>query len=173
VSAESLLLVDPLAKALPGIAPPDKGLGGRLVVRIPRGGCGNALILIVFLSVFPVAFTPGVVRNFGKVRLLTGVVGAVCDVEGARRPLFGKGVDVPDFESENVESVGMVPVLFRVFGSAGNADVGGPYDGLEGRGIAAAIVNNVVKDQGHANEARSMIYFLLDCSTKTLVSGGP
>jgi hypothetical protein len=131
------------------------------------------LILIVFLIVFPAAFTPGVVLNFGKVTLVVGVVGAVFDVEGARRPLFGKGVEAPDLESESVESVGMAPVLFRVFGSAGNADVGGPYDGLEGRGIAAAIVNKAAKDQAHANEGRLMIYFLLDWSTNTRVFDCP
>ncbi len=45
------------------------------------------------------------------------------------------------------ESVGIPPVLFRVFvaGSAGNADVGGPYDGLEGLGKAAILIPVLVR----------------------------
>lgn len=148
MSADSLLLPMPLDKALPGSTPPDNGLGGRLAVRIPRGGCGNALMLIVFRIVFPAPFTPGVVLNLGRVVLPPGVVGAErFDAEGARRPLFGNwGGEVLILESE---MVGMFPVLFRVFvvGSAGNAVVGGPYEGLDGRGIAAAIVKNVLVDQ--------------------------
>lgn len=70
------------------------------------------------------------------------------DDEGARSPLFGRLGAVSDLNSE---SVGMAPVLLRVlvFGKAGRAVCGGPKDGLEGRGIVAAIVNdssrNVVK----------------------------
>jgi hypothetical protein len=139
-SADSLLL----AEVLPGAIPPDKGLGGRLAVRMPpRGGCGKALMLIVFLIVFPALFTPGVVRDLGRVELPPGVVGGgSCDVEGARSPLFGRlGVEAPDLKSD---TVGIPPVLFRVFvvGNAGKAEVGGPHEGLEGRGRDAAIVDN-------------------------------
>ena len=134
-----------LPPVLPGVAPPDNGLGGKLVVRTPpRGGCGNALILIVFLIVFPAALTPGAVRNLGRVVFPPGVVGGGrCDVEGARSPLFGRlGVD-PVSKSE---TVGMLPVLLRVFvvGKAGSADVGGPYDGLDGRGIEAAMASDAL-----------------------------
>ena len=86
-SADSLLLVGVLAEA----RPPDKGLGGRLVVRTPpRGGCGKALMLIVFLSVFPALFTPGAVRSLGRVVLPDkGWLGdGLWDAEGARRPLL-------------------------------------------------------------------------------------
>lgn len=139
-----LTSVDPLLEAippiigLPGIVPPDSGLGGRLVVRTPLGGCGNAFMLMVFLIVLPAAFTPGVPLCFGN-----GVLGPdVADVgvlkfeEGARRPLLGRvGVDTSVFVSEIVL---IPPMLFLDFvGKAGNAVVGGPY---EGRGIVAAIV---------------------------------
>jgi hypothetical protein len=71
VSVDSLLL-----PGMAGVKPPDSGLGGRLVVRTPpRGGCGKAFILIVFLMVLPAAFTPGAVRNLGRVELPPGVVG--------------------------------------------------------------------------------------------------
>jgi hypothetical protein len=98
-------------------------------------------MLIVFLIVFPATFTPGVVRNLGRVVLPPRVLGAVCDVEGARSPLLGRlGVDVLDLKSD---TVGILPVLFRVFvvGNAGSAVVGGPYDGLDGRGKEAAMSN--------------------------------
>jgi hypothetical protein len=73
VSADSLRFAPP---ALAGVRPPDKGLGGRLAVRIPRGGCGNALILIVFLRVLPAAFTPGATFDFEGVLLPeVGLVG--------------------------------------------------------------------------------------------------
>jgi hypothetical protein len=159
VSADSLLLATPLDKALLGIAPPDNGLGGRLAVRIPRGGCGNALMLIVFRIVFPAPFTPGVVLILGRVVLPPGVAGAErFECEGARRPLLGnRGGEVLVLESE---IVGMFPVLFRVFvvGSAGNAVVGGPYEGLDGRGNAAAIMNIALVGQGWRTEDQTMIY---------------
>jgi hypothetical protein len=107
-------------------------------------------MLIVFRIVFPAPFTPGVVLNLGRVVLRPGVLGVeveIFDTEGARRPLFGNcGGEVLSLESE---IVGMFPVLFRVFvvGNAGNAVVGGPYEGLDGRGIAAAITNDVLVDQ--------------------------
>lgn len=121
ISVDSLLL----GRALPGVAPPDKGLGGRLVVLIPRGGCGNALILIVFLIVFPALFTPGIAFDFGIVELPPGVKSAIFDAEGARRPLFGKlGARLVPTS----ELLGMLPVLFLVFvvGKAGRAVFGGP-----------------------------------------------
>lgn len=139
ISVDSLRL----GSAVPGVAPPDNGLGGKLVVRMPRGGCGNALMLIVFLIVLPALFTPGVDFDFGSAEGPPGVVGSArCDPEGARRPLFGKlGAGARD-ELES-DGLGMLPVLFLVFvvGKAGRAVFGGPYDGLEGRGIAAAIVS--------------------------------
>jgi len=127
LSEDSLLLPATLETPLPGNAPPDNGLGGKLVVRMPLGGCGNALMLIVFLIVFPAAFTPGVVLNLGSVVLPPGVVGGTTfETEGARRPLFSnRGGEVETLESE---IVGIFPVLFLVFvvGNAGNAVVGGP-----------------------------------------------
>jgi len=96
-------------------------------------------MLIVFRRVFPAPFTPGVVRNLGSVVLAPGVVGKLEGPvdEGARRPLF-------DEVACRVETVGTSPVLFLVFGKAGSAVVGGPYDGrpmVVGRGIDAAIFN--------------------------------
>lgn len=133
MSVDSLLpaIPFPLDEALAGVRPPESGLGGRLVVRMPLGGWGNALMLIVFLIVFPAAFTPGVDFDFGRAEppppIAPGVVGlTVRDADGARRPLFGTfGVRLPDLSSE---VVGMFPVLLRVFdiGNAGKAVFGGP-----------------------------------------------
>lgn len=106
------------------ILPADRGLGGKLEVRtIPRGGCGKALMLIVFRIVLPATFTPGVDLNFGRVFCKDALKSGV-PPEGARSPLFGKGVENP------LESgiVGIAPMLFLVLvvGNAGKADVGGP-----------------------------------------------
>lgn len=140
VSVDSLLLPAPAT----GVNPPDNGLGGRLAVRIPPlGGCGNAFMLIVFLIVLPAPLTPGVVRNFGRLVLLPPGVEGRLDVEGARRPLLGKAPEAAS--AFRLAIVGTLPVLFLVFvvGNAGNAVVGGPYEGREaGRGIEAAISNN-------------------------------
>jgi hypothetical protein len=90
---------------------------------------------MVFLKVLPAALTPGVDLTFGKDK--PGLPGTLTD-EGARSPLRGiAGGDSPNFESEE----GRVPVLFRVLptGKAGSAAVGGPKDGLDGRGNDAAI----------------------------------
>lgn len=59
-----------------------------LAVRMLFGGCGKAVTLIVFRIVLPAAFVPDIVRSFGSVVGLVGVL--ACD--GARRPLFGRGV---------------------------------------------------------------------------------
>ena len=103
-------------------------------------------MLIVFLMVFPSALNPGVVRNFGKVVLPPGVVGeGRCDVEGALSPLLGRlGVGASVLR---LDVVGTLPVLLRVFivGKAGNADVGGPYEGPDGRGIEAAMADDDLK----------------------------
>jgi hypothetical protein len=132
------LLSSVLYPALCGAAgTPESGLGGKLVVRMPpRGGWGNALILMVFLMLLPASFTPGAFRSFGRVALC-GDVGRF-DVEGARRPLLGRLGAASDLKSE---SVGMAPVLLRVLvlGKAGRALVGGPRDGLDGRGSDAAM----------------------------------
>jgi hypothetical protein len=141
-SAESLwsarLLEDePVGK---GMTPAERGLGGRLVVRTPlRGGCGKALMLIVFRIVLPAVFTPGIFRTFGGDVVGNGAIGRVCVLEGVRRPLLGRGVCNPTCKSA---VVGIAPVLFRVFvvGIAGNEVVGGPYDGRDGCGVAAAML---------------------------------
>lgn len=76
ISFDSFLIPPVLGRVFPEDAPPDNGLGGRLDMPIPlRGGCGNALILTLFLSVFPAEFTPGVVRILGSVVLVLRVVG--------------------------------------------------------------------------------------------------
>jgi hypothetical protein len=115
------------------------------VVRTPPlGGCGNALMLIVFLIVFPAGFNAGVARNLGSAEfpVAVGVVGGGIPevVEGARSPLLGRlGGGVSELLKSEIAEI--PPVLLRVFvvGNAGSAAVGGPYDGLEGRGIVAAM----------------------------------
>jgi len=140
VSVDSLLLDPPVVNALPGAAPADNGLGGILAVLIfPRGGCGKAFILIVFLIDLPAALIPGEACSLGRVELGPGLEGGRrLDDDGVRNPLFGR----LGASSLSAVGVSMPPVLFRVFGigRAGNAEVGGPYEGLEGRGSAAAMI---------------------------------
>ena len=115
-----------------GNIPPDNGLGGKLAVRTPpRGGCGKALMLIVFLTVLPAALTPGAVRNFVRLVVLPAGVEGRLDVEGARSPLLGSAgvAGVPGVEGFlKSDRVGIAPVLLRVLvvGKAGRAVVGGP-----------------------------------------------
>jgi hypothetical protein len=117
-----LLSVESRFDGAPALA--ESGLGGKLDVRAPRGGCGKELMLIVFLIVLPCAFVPGRVLSFGSVLGRARLVSGVLPMEGDRSPVFGRGI-VRSFEPENV---GMAPVLFLVFvvGIAGNAEVGGP-----------------------------------------------
>jgi hypothetical protein len=106
-------------------APAESGLGGRLDVRAPRGGCGKELMLIVFRIVLPSAFVPaGRALSFGSVLGRARLVSGVLPMDGDRSPVFGRGI-VRSFESGNV---GIAPVLFLVFvvGIAGKAEVGGP-----------------------------------------------
>jgi hypothetical protein len=92
LSADSLLVPAYGLVALAGVKPLESGLGGRLVVLTPpgppRGGCGKALILIVFRIDFPATFTPEAARILGG-GALPGVVGSE-DVEGARSALLGR-----------------------------------------------------------------------------------
>lgn len=78
-------------------------------------------------------------RGCGSADVGAGVVGGrnAEEEEGARRPLFGLGVDGLDFDA----GVGRFPVLFLVFGTgrAGRAMVGGPFEGLAGLGSVVAI----------------------------------
>lgn len=115
------------------------------------------MMLIVFRMLFPASFTPGVPRSLGRVVLPLPGEGRPLDVEGARSPLLGRlGAESALLKSERV---GMAPVLLRVFvaGSAGRAVVGGPYEGLEGRGIAAAMMTaaGVYVRQRRACEVKS------------------
>ena len=117
-----LLSVESRFDAAP--APAESGLGGRLDVRVVRGGCGKELMLIVLRIVLPCEFVPaGRVLSFGSV---LGKARPVSDgpPDGDRSPVLGRGI-VRSFESVNV---GMAPVLFLVFvvGIAGRAEVGGP-----------------------------------------------
>jgi hypothetical protein len=139
------VLVRSSAEPLFEFNPPANGLGGRLDVRTPctppRGGCGKALILIVFLRVLPAEFTPAPGRSLGRGEVLPlGDAGKErCGCEGARNPLLGRlGTDDVSERAKSA-NVGILPVLFRVFGNAGRAEVGGPKEGLDGRGIDAAI----------------------------------
>lgn len=117
-----LLSVESRFDAAP--APAESGLGGKLDVRAPRGGCGKELMLIVLRIVLPCEFVPaGRVLSFGsvlgKARPVSGG-----PPDGDRRLVLGRGI-VRSFESVNV---GIAPVLFLVFvvGIAGKAEVGGP-----------------------------------------------
>lgn len=117
-----LLSVESRFDAAP--APAESGLGGKLDVRAPRGGCGKELMLIVLRIVLPCEFVPaGRVLSFGsvlgKARLVSGG-----PPDDDRSPVLGRGI-VRSFESVNV---GIAPVLFLVFvvGIAGKAEVGGP-----------------------------------------------
>jgi hypothetical protein len=81
------------------------------------------LMLTVFLMLFPASFMPGL-RSLGRAVLPPGEDRPL-EVDGARSPLFGRLGAASDLKSE---SVGMAPVLLRVFvlGRAGRAVVGGP-----------------------------------------------
>lgn len=97
--------------------PADSGLGGRLDIRpSPRGGCGKALMLTVFLSVLPVALYPEAVLGVGKAPEGAGVAGGRRFEDGVRRAFGDAGVDL-------VGGTASPPMLFRVFptGSAGRA----------------------------------------------------
>jgi hypothetical protein len=101
------------------------------------------LILIVFRMLFPASLTPGF-RSLGRAVLLPpgedAMLEGMPDVEGARSPLLGRLGAASDLL--NSERVGMAPVLLRVLvgGRAGKAVLGGPYEGLDGLGIAAAMM---------------------------------
>ncbi len=116
----------------------DKGLGGRLETRpSPRGGWGKELMLTDFRNVLPAALTPARAFGCGRGKAVVGAGegGGRKVEEGALRPVLGVlGVDLLG-ESLELGDVG-APVLFRVFGTgnAGRATVGGPIEGLEGRG---------------------------------------
>lgn len=146
---DGLISVDSHFGAFPGVAPPESGLGGRLEVRTPpRGGCGKELILMVFLTLFPAPVAPAVARNFGRLVPDPGVVGGgIPEDEGARNEDFGRRGELSILLRSDV--VGTLPVLLRVLavGNAGNALVGGPYAGPAGRGIAAAMAQEVAPDQ--------------------------
>lgn len=94
----------------------------------PRGGCGNELMLTLFRSVFPVPLT----ASFG-----CGSADVEFDAAGVRLMVVAR---IPDLGVPGVE--GMPPVLFRVLftGKAGRAMLGGPSDGLAGRGNVVVIV---------------------------------
>jgi len=107
-------------------SPADNGLGGRLLTRSERGGCGKELMLTVLRMVLPAPLMPETERGCGKAPVGAGLAGGRYVEDGARNPVFGvAGVDL------------VLPVLLRVFdtGNAGSADVGGASDGREGRGI--------------------------------------
>lgn len=119
---------------LAGVAKPDKGLAGTLDMRL--GGCGNELMLTVFLIVLPALLNTGAPLGVGKAVVGAGEGGGPRTLlDGARNPLFGVvgllvGVAIP-------------PVLFRVFdiGRAGNEEFGGPFDG-RGRGKVVVMMGD-------------------------------
>ena len=64
-------------------------------------------MLMVFRIVFPAPFTPGVVRDLGRVVLLPPGVDRRLGDEGARRPLLGSPLAC------RLAVVGTLPVLFE------------------------------------------------------------
>jgi hypothetical protein len=135
------------------------GLGGRLLTRpSPRGGCGNEFILTVFRMVFPALLIPDTARGCGKAEVGAGVAGGrKVEVDGARSPLFG--VFAPDFLLGELE---IPPVLFLVLvtGRAGNATVGGPFDGRDGRGSVVAISVKCIGRISQGKRISSMLSLL-------------
>lgn len=125
-----------------GVCPPDNGLGGRLVILPPLGGCGNALMLIAFRIDFPAPLTPGVI-SFEAPELVRSLGRAVLLADGVRNPLGGReGVGgTPADANMDDDGVGIPPVLFLDFavGIAGRAVFGGPRDGLGGLGIVVVM----------------------------------
>lgn len=117
------------------------GLGGRpLALVSPRGGCGNELMLTLFLKVLPTPFTAS--ASFGCGRVEPGI-------EPAGLRLIDEGVLNPDLGVPGADLVpnvlGTLPVLLRVLltGKAGNAMFGGPRDGRDGRGSVVVIVSEL------------------------------
>lgn len=117
-----------------------RGLGGKLLPRVsPRGGCGNELILTLFLNVFPVPLTATASFGCGSAVRGAGPAGGKFIAEGALRPDLGvPGADLA------IGVAGMFPVLFRVLltGNAGKAMLGGPREGREGRGSVVVMMSN-------------------------------
>jgi hypothetical protein len=129
------------------------GLGGTLPLPSPRGGCGNELMLTVFLIVLGVVgFAFETPLGWGKADIGEGLGGGGrCVVEGARRPLWGVfGADLGD---------GMLPVLLRVLltGKAGRAIFGGPFEGPDGRGSVVVMVARESR-KATTEERRSRTY---------------
>src|SRR4051812_16026875 len=91
-------------------------------------------MLTVFLIVLPTEFIPESARGVGRAPVGAGVAGGRRVEEGARRLVFGFGVDGVDLQVGTASP----PVLFRVLptGSAGRAMVGGPTEGRDGLGSA-------------------------------------
>jgi hypothetical protein len=114
----------------------DSGLGGRLDIRSPRGGCGKEFMLTVFLIVLPAALMPDTALGWGCDPAATGDAGGRRVPDGARRLVLGvPGVGL-------LERAAKFPVLFLVLfmGNAGSAIVGGPFEGRAGLGRAVDIL---------------------------------
>lgn len=115
------------------------GLGGKLLPRVsPRGGCGNELILTLFLSVFPPPLTARPSFDCGSAVRGAEPAGGKFIAEGVLRPDLGvPGADLA------IGVAGMFPVLFRVLltGNAGSAMLGGPREGREGRGSVVVMMS--------------------------------
>ena len=115
------------------------GLGGKVLDRVsPRGGCGNELMLTLFLNVLPAPLTTN--PSFGCGRVVPGAdpAGLRLIVEGVLKPDLGvPGADLVPLR------LGRLPVLLRVLltGRAGKAMFGGPKDGRDGRGSVVAMVS--------------------------------
>ena len=137
----------------PSNPPPESGLGGRLAMRFAAfGGCGNAAMLMVrrivllgglaSFELMGVLLMAETVRMVGRLEVefageLNEVGEAKPDAEGALRPDRGSG------GADSVEGAdGSAPRLLRVRddGRGGRAVLGGPRDGLDGRGAVAAIL---------------------------------
>lgn len=111
-------------------APFDSGLGGRLLIRLSDlGGCGNELMLTVFLSVLPAPLIADTERGWGSAVVGAGVAGGRKVVEGARSPLLGV--------------VGVAaPFLVLPTGRAGRAALGGPLEGRDALGSVVVMTDS-------------------------------
>lgn len=119
--------------------PAESGLGGKLVSRpSPRGGCGNEFMLTDFRNVLDEALMEETARGWGSPPAGDAVeLRKLEALDGVRR--------TPDF---GVDGIAMLverdspPTDFRVLpiGSAGRAELGGPFDSRAGFGTVVDIV---------------------------------
>ena len=113
--------------------PAESGLGGKLLSRpSPRGGCGNEFMLTDFLSVLFEVFMEDTARGWGSPP-------AGDDVELRKLEALDGVRRTPDLGVDGIAVLverDSPPRDFRVLpiGSAGRAELGGPFDSRAGFG---------------------------------------